>query len=149
MKATSKATSAILAVILLLNLSYLHLRGYGELSIFLPRRLTSTLPSSRISFTLLRNNTFRNLYTPFYRCTVERKHQLHPDMQDTLNFTTKISTNLKILFMGDSVAVQNAQSFQEAAGATERKVFRSFWQTKRRKVRGLPCLLYIPYYFNF
>lgn len=138
MNATSKA--AILAVILLLNLSYfINVRDNAELSTLSPRRLTSTLPASRISFTLWRNNTFRNLYTPLYQCGVKTNHQLHPEMQDTLNFTTKISTNLKILFMGDSVGVQNAQTFQEGAGATERNVLRKFRKRRSNRVSSLSC----------
>lgn len=127
MKATTKAT---LGVILLVTLGCIHFRNNHKLSTFLPRRLASEPPTSpRISYSLLRNNTFQNLYSPDYRCN---KHQLHPHMHDTLNFTTTISTNLKILFMGDSVAVQNAQSFQEAVGAVNRTILQHRQYPKTR-----------------
>lgn len=126
-------TRAYLAAMLVVALCLLHFHhDYDELSTYLPRRLTlitsnaSSAPVPFISYTLHRNNSFQNLYTPHYQCTAQ-KHQLHSAMQDTLNFTTKVSTNLKILFMGDSVGVQNAQSFQEAAGATKRNVLRYAW----------------------
>jgi len=52
-------------------------------------------------------------------------------MQATLNFTTSVTTDLKLLFMGDSVSVQNAQGFQEAAEAdsSNRAVLRYSWGT--------------------
>jgi len=133
MKATTKAA---LGAILLLALSCLHFQKNRQLSTFLARRLASTTvvlsPPPQISYTLWRNNTFQSLYShrTYYRCRPDsrrNRHQLHPDMHEILNFTTKVSTNLKILFMGDSVAVQNVQSFQEAAGASHRSVFRYSW----------------------
>lgn len=88
--------------------------------------ITRPPQSSHMTYSLLRNNTFQNAFGPFARCI---GHRLHPDMQDCLNFTTSVSTDLKILFMGDSVSVQNTQTFQEAARAKIRNVLRYSWGT--------------------
>lgn len=119
--------------LLALTCIHFHFRDYDKLSSFTSRRLSSfpfatfqVASSPHISYQMWRNNSFQNLYSQYYACKNDQ-HRLHPDMQDTLNFSTTVSTNLKILFMGDSVAVQNAQSFQEAVGATNRSILRYSW----------------------
>lgn len=67
----------------------------------------------RISYRLHRDNFFTNRYNLYYRCN--NRQPLSPDLDVILNFTTTISTDLKILVMGDSVGVQLAQGLQEAA----------------------------------
>lgn len=50
--------------------------------------------------------------------------------KDKLNFTTTVSTNLKLLFMGDSVGIQILQQFSVAAGVTthrQRHIMRYSW----------------------
>lgn len=101
--------------------------------------ITSTITStdtrpSRISYQLWRKNTFTNMFTPFYQCREEGMHALHPAMKETLDFTTIITTNLKVLVLGDSVGVQIAQGLQEAAGGAnlQRSVLR---YTSREHVR--------------
>jgi len=86
----------------------------------------------RISFQLLRNTTlFRNLYNPYMQCDPASRRALSPGMQRTLGFTTTVSTDLKVLFMGDSVSIQNSQTFEEAVGGNESNhtVLRFAWGT--------------------
>mmetsp|Transcript_16012 Transcript_16012/g.34834 ORF Transcript_16012/g.34834 Transcript_16012/m.34834 type:complete len:465 (-) Transcript_16012:38-1432(-) len=82
-----------------------------------------------ISYSLQRENTFQNTYNLYYRCG--DRTPLHADMEHILNFTTFVDIDKKLLFMGDSVSVQNAQGFQEAArvNKTQRTVLRYSWGT--------------------
>jgi hypothetical protein len=51
-----------------------------------------------------------------------------------LDFTTKIETDLNVLFMGDSVGIQFSQSFEKAVGGYDRKVLR---ETASYELEGL------------
>lgn len=50
-----------------------------------------------------------------------------PSEVDVTDFRARIKTNLNILFIGDSVGTQFAQSFQDAAGAKRAQVIRYAW----------------------
>jgi hypothetical protein len=83
---------------------------------------------SRISYTLHPKylQPFNNTFSRSYDC---RRRGLPDEMKNTsgvLDFTTSLTTDLKILFMGDSISVQCSQGFEEAAGAlhAHRTVFR-------------------------
>ena len=57
---------------------------------------------------------------------------LSPKLEETFNFKTTISTNLKILTLGHSVGLQFHETLEEAANVhnyTERKVLRYAWKT--------------------
>lgn len=81
-------------------------------------------PKERISYSLQSKSStrpyqFNDTFYPFYQC---RDRPLLPaSMAKFINFTTVISTNLKIIFMGDSIAVQFAQWFHRAIGVTSEK----------------------------
>lgn len=93
----------------------------------------------RITYHLLRNNTFTNRYCPHWKCD-PNIHVLHPALEPLLNFTTRIyaaapydsngAPHLRILFLGDSVGMQMSQSFQEAALIEQRTVLRYSWKLK-------------------
>jgi hypothetical protein len=71
----------------------------------------------RISFRLNNNNNIQNrfLSVPGYTCPPQIA-SLPPNLshRPILNFTTSISTNLKIIFVGDSITQQFAQGFYSA-----------------------------------
>lgn len=106
--------------------------------------LKRSLP--RISFRLYRNLTYNNTFNPTIRCPLGEKsgftgngnrkrwysrRGLPPELQSRgiLDFVTTVSTSLKIMFMGDSVAIEFAQGFEECAGAllNHRSVLRGAW----------------------
>jgi hypothetical protein len=101
----------------------------------------SAKQSSRISYTLHPKDLrpYNNTFTPYYRCPIveaDRKKRarrgLPANMKNAmgvLDFTTSVTTDLKILFMGDSVSIQSSQGFEEAAGAlhAHRAVLRNTW----------------------
>jgi hypothetical protein len=96
---------------------------------FLPR-------NTRISYNLLRGLRYNNTYNPWMRCELKpgERSDLHPTMKQArgvLDFSTTISTNLKLLVMGDSVAIQFSQVLQEATGADpqHRRILRQSWGT--------------------
>ena len=95
----------------------------GNATVRTKQRISYTLHPHAIPF--LFNNTF-NLD---YRCN--GRLPLPEPIQRLVNFTTIVSTNLKILFMGDSVGMQFAQGFQESAGGTydNYQVLRYSWGT--------------------
>lgn len=86
-------------------------------------------------------SVFTNKYSP-YQCTdsKRRKRRFEPrEIYQTaglLDFGTTVQTNLKILFMGDSVGIQFSQAFEEAAGCMDRQVLRetASWQQDDRMV---------------
>jgi hypothetical protein len=91
----------------------------------------------RISYTLeplqLYNNTFDQMTCE--NSTDRMRRNLDPAMtkaKGVLDFSTRVETDLKILFMGDSVSVQFSPELQYAAGANpdHRRVIRYSWQTK-------------------
>ena len=101
---------------------------------------------SRISFRLHRNLTYNNTFNPTIRCPLGEKsgftgngnrkrwysrRGLPPELQSRgiLDFVTTVSTSLNIMFMGDSVAIEVAQGFEEAVGALfkHRRVLREAW----------------------
>jgi hypothetical protein len=100
----------------------------------------SEKPPSRISYTLhpkalrLYNNTFNEYFQcPIAEEGLNKRRGLPAEMKNTtgvLDFTTSVTTDLKILFMGDSVSMQCSQGFEEAAGAlhAHRSVLRYMWE---------------------
>jgi hypothetical protein len=96
---------------------------------------------SRISYTLHPKylHPYKNTFNQWYRCPIveggpkiRARRGLPAEMNNTmgvLDFTTRVTTDLKILFMGDSVSIQTSQGFEEAAGAlhTHRAVIRYSW----------------------
>jgi hypothetical protein len=105
-----------------------------------PRQVNLTLPTPpppprRINMTLRRGHLTKNLYNKKFSCERplplfnNRMRQMHPSMKNTpgvLDFTTFLSTDLKILVMGDSVGMQVSQTLEEVLGANpkHRKVYR-------------------------
>ena len=85
----------------------------------------------RISFQLQKHIPYNNPFSPYYLCPLDGMYeQFHPlpdalQGKGILDFTTTISTNLRILTMGDSVGILFGQSLEKAAGASlnNRKVF--------------------------
>jgi hypothetical protein len=77
------------------------------------RRRRGRSSSSFVRYELMRNNTFRNMYNPYMQCIPSRHVPLSSTLLPLLDFTVRVSTNLKILFLGDSVSVMTAQMFQE------------------------------------
>jgi hypothetical protein len=74
----------------------------------------------RINMTLRRGHLTQNLYNKVFTCRKNnKKRHMHPSMKNTpgvLDFTTFLSTDLKILIMGDSVAIQISQTLEEILG---------------------------------
>jgi hypothetical protein len=94
----------------------------------------------RISYTLHPKSSrpYTNEFEPFTKCDLNEKKKgrvgLPAEMKNEtgfLDFTTSVTTDLKILFMGDSVSIQYSQGFEEAAGAlhAHRGVIRYSWGT--------------------
>jgi hypothetical protein len=97
---------------------------------------------SRISYTLHPKylQPHKNIFSQDYQCpiveegpNIRARRGLPAEMNNTmgvLDFTTRVTTDLKILFMGDSISMQNSQGFEEAAGAlhAHRAVFRKSWR---------------------
>jgi hypothetical protein len=96
---------------------------------------------SRISITLHPKELrpYTNSFNPFAGCPIvdangKKKGRLGlpAEMKNAtgvLDFTTSVTTDLKILFMGDSVSMQYSQGFEEGAGAlhAHRTVLRYSW----------------------
>jgi hypothetical protein len=96
---------------------------------------------SRISYNLHPKDLrpYNNTFNPYVQCPIverNRKKQarlgLPAEMKNAagvLDFTTSVTTDLKILFMGDSVSMQYSQGFEEAAGSLpeHRAVLRYSW----------------------
>jgi hypothetical protein len=109
-------------------------------------RHNSRRPIVRISHTLhpigAPDSPFRynNAFNPYYKCDPTQRLALPEPIQRQLNFTTTVSTNLKILIMGDSVGIQIFQGFEEAAGGTfaNRQVLRYSWGTHEGLVLSAP-----------
>ncbi|KAL7572504.1 hypothetical protein ACA910_000329 [Epithemia clementina (nom. ined.)] len=96
-------------------------------------------PSSRISFTLYRNRPYKNQFNPEMNCNARnnvrkgiRRAPLPEAMLSpgVLDFTTYWSTDLKILVMGDSVALQLSETLEEVAqvNPVHRTVLRESWK---------------------
>jgi hypothetical protein len=98
-------------------------------------------PPPRIKMTLLRGHSTQNVYNKAFNCGPSSSspvalnktttRHVHPSMNSArgvLDFTTLLSTDLKILVMGDSVAMQISQTLEEMLGGTNpenhRKVYR-------------------------
>jgi hypothetical protein len=89
-------------------------------------------PRPRINMTLRRGHLTQNLYNTIFTCDslfLNKTRHMHPVMKSTpgvLDFTTFLSTDLKILVMGDSVAMQISQTIEEMLGAKleNRQVYR-------------------------
>jgi hypothetical protein len=60
---------------------------------------------------------FLNKFNVYYQCDSSKRQPLPRPLQSVLDYTTTLSTNLKLLVMGDSVAIQWAQALDEALGA--------------------------------
>jgi hypothetical protein len=63
-------------------------------------------------------HAFLNKFNVYYQCDSAKRKPLPRQVQTVLDYTTTLSTNLKLLVMGDSVAIQWAQALDEALGAT-------------------------------
>jgi hypothetical protein len=76
---------------------------------------------NRISYTLHQQSSrpYNDTFNPNYKCPVKigKRAGLPAAMKSVLDFTTSVTTDLKILFMGDSVSMQYSRGFEEAAGA--------------------------------
>jgi hypothetical protein len=95
---------------------------------------------SRISYTLHPKDLrlYKNTFNEYFQCPIVEegpkiRRGLPAEMKNTtgvLDFTTSVTTDLKILFMGDSVSMQCSQGFEEAAGAlpAHRSVLRYLWE---------------------
>ncbi len=85
---------------------------------------------TRTSYKIIQNLEFNNTFD-YYKCDeIERNNTSSLFSQHAiLDFHAQITTSLKVLIMGDSVAIQYGQAFQEAAGASHnnRKVLRYAW----------------------
>lgn len=87
---------------------------------------TPTTGSTRISYTMHPKTPdspflYQNKFHEHYDCQspLLPKRQPLPDaLKQAFNYTTTVSTDLNILFMGDSVGLQFAQAFDEVAGVT-------------------------------
>mmetsp|Transcript_46375 Transcript_46375/g.113078 ORF Transcript_46375/g.113078 Transcript_46375/m.113078 type:complete len:470 (-) Transcript_46375:139-1548(-) len=102
-------------------------RKYDQLNF-----LNSTTPNNRqisaaITHILAPNTTYNETYNLYYQCNNRRP--LPDELRPLLEFTTKVSTSKKILFMGDSVSIQLSQIFEEAAGSKGRSVLKYSWGT--------------------
>jgi hypothetical protein len=93
-------------------------------------KVAASHKTTRISYALYPKASYlyNNTFNPYYRCGGDR-FPLPEPLERALNFTTAVSTDLKILIMGDSVGKQFAHGFEEAAGATHenRHVLRYSW----------------------
>jgi hypothetical protein len=73
-----------------------------------------------VSFELHSDNPYHHKFAE-HTCTVGRTRNALPEaLQEPLNFTTTVHTNMKILFLGDFQTVLFSEAFQEATGV-ERK----------------------------
>ena len=72
-----------------------------------------------ISFKLMRGLRYNNTYDPYMRCFVDERASAHSafERRGALDFSTQISTSLKIIIIGDSVGMQLSQAMQEATVA--------------------------------
>jgi len=76
--------------------------------------------------------SYSDTYNLYYRCGEDRGPLPIPlNSHKVLNFTTTVTTDLNIIIMGDSIAVQLGQGFQEASGTADenRHVYRYSWGT--------------------
>ncbi len=110
----------------------------------------NTSPNIRMSFELRDRKILKNIFTqhdPDRLCPVgeeNRTGELPPSLirvdgeQDfhgfvrsgrVLDFTVTISTNLKLLFIGDSIMVQLAQVFDELLGGRESENRKVLWES--------------------
>ena len=95
-------------------------------------------PSSRISFTLHRNRPYQNKFNTGMNCQNQVDQVVRAplpsnmtvDSPGVLDFTTYWSTDLKILVMGDSVALQMSETLEEVveANASQRSILRENWK---------------------
>ena len=88
----------------------------------------------RVAMTLRRGHWQTNRFCQKYQCRGDETHKrvMAPEMKEAkgvLDFTTFLSTDLKILVMGDSVGMQLSQSLEELMGGSEssRTVYRYSW----------------------
>lgn len=84
-----------------------------------------------IAYKIVRNESWRsyilqNLYAPHVGpCRAEYKLTESFKQPGVIDFHALIDTNLRILYIGDSVAMQHAQMLQEASKVNARKVVRN------------------------
>jgi hypothetical protein len=89
----------------------------------------SAIIHQHTSYRLYRNETYMELFTGDYHCTGERE-ALDGELQRTLVFRTEIDTDLNILVMGDSVAIQMSHILQEAAQVAEKVMHKASWKMR-------------------
>ena len=100
--------------------------------------------SPSISFTLYRGLKLNYSYIQYYRCDppTGKRRPLPLPMQQTglFDFFIRITTNLKILIVGDSIAMQLSQTFDEAVGTApeNRHVLSYYAQTAEALHIGAP-----------
>ena len=94
----------------------------------------------QISYRLCHGKYYTETFNPYMRCG--DRQSLYAELHNTLglfDFTTELSTSLKILVMGDSVDIQFSQVLEEAMGvghnndtassSCQRTVYRYSWGT--------------------
>ncbi len=86
-----------------------------------------------ISYKVIRNLPFNNTFDTFYKCDQNKRKSTSKkfNLFNTFDFQIQLTTSYHILFMGDSVAIQMSQAFQEASGIKvddERFVLRYSWR---------------------
>jgi len=86
-----------------------------------------------ISYKVIQHLEFLNTFDLFYKCNeISERSDTAPIFKEPtlLDFHVQITTSLKILYLGDSVAMQFSQALQEATGAKNdaRKVLRYSWR---------------------
>jgi hypothetical protein len=100
-----------------------------------PSSAHSQVPQ-RISYRIQPLGPYNNSFNPWVRCVSSSQHKrvdLDPAMKQAkgiLDFGTAVETDLKILFMGDSVSIQFSEEFEYATNANIdlRRVYRESWR---------------------
>ncbi|CAB9511164.1 expressed unknown protein [Seminavis robusta] len=89
-------------------------------AVHLPRILHTVHP-------LVSQYHYNSTFSPYYHCHKDDRVDLPPPIARVLNYTTRVTTDLRLLLMGDSVGIQMFQYFEEAAGGSARNVLQYSW----------------------
>ena len=124
-----------------------------------PRTNTQKAEAKFINYKIVRNESWRsyvlqNLYAPYVGPCRAFEYKLTESFREpgVIDFHALIDTNLRILYIGDSVAMQHAQILQEASKVIARKVVRGLAKgqghgelshTARNKFNGIVAALRI------
>lgn len=94
-----------------------------------------------VSYTLTKGESYNMTFAgSAYRCPIGKgqikkkpvwRDSLEESLEPSLNFTTHVDTNLRILVLGDSVAIQFGQLLEEAFGAipSSRELLYESWKS--------------------